>query len=204
MNSNHVNPEPGPLPDQPMQLLVHACCGPCLEYPARLLQGEGHQLTIYAYNPNIQPEVEHERRLAALRHLTDQLDLTLFAEGEPQTQQWLEHENITESRCHMCYRVRLEAAARKARDLEIPFFTTTLLVSPYQDQTLIREAGEEAASRYGVAFYFRDFRDGYREGQAMAREDGLYRQKYCGCLPSIDQSRFAERIRREHAELSAR
>lgn len=196
--------DPARKTDQPMRLLVHACCGPCLEYPARRLLDEGHQLTIYAFNPNIQPEVEHERRLAALNQLTDRLDLTLHAEGGPQAEQWLEHCDITESRCHMCYRVRLEAAARKARDLKIPFFTTTLLVSPYQDQDLIREAGEEAASRYGVTFYFRDFRDGYREGQAMAREDGLYRQKYCGCLPSIDQSRYADRIRSDHAALNAR
>jgi len=40
---------------------------------------------------------------------------------------------------------------------------------------------------------YRDFRVGFREGQAKARELGLYMQKYCGCV-------FSEEDRYLHAK----
>jgi predicted adenine nucleotide alpha hydrolase (AANH) superfamily ATPase len=66
-------------------------------------------------------------------------------------------------------------------------FSTTLLISPYQNHDLLRKAGEEAAKRYGVAFLYRDFRPLFREGQRQAREMGLYMQKYCGCIFSEEE-----------------
>ena len=38
---------------------------------------------------------------------------------------------------------------------------------------------EKMAKKYGLDFLYRDFRVGFREGQAKARELGLYMQKYC-------------------------
>ena len=61
---------------------------------------------------------------------------------------------------------------------------TTLLISPYQDQALIRQTGEAAAARHGVAFYFENLRRGFTEHHHLAREYGLYQQSYCGCLYS--------------------
>ena len=49
-------------------------------------------------------------------------------------------------------------------------FSTTLLISPYQNHELLKEIGEELAIKYGVEFIYRDFRIGFREGQAKARE----------------------------------
>ena len=66
-------------------------------------------------------------------------------------------------------------------------FSTTLLVSPYQDHDGICRAAEQAAARYGVEFLYRDFRPGFRQGQAKARELGLYMQKYCGCVFSEEE-----------------
>jgi predicted adenine nucleotide alpha hydrolase (AANH) superfamily ATPase len=64
-------------------------------------------------------------------------------------------------------------------------FSTTLLVSPYQKHDLIKELGEKFALKYGTVFLYRDFRPGFRQGQQMARDMGLYRQKYCGCILSL-------------------
>ncbi|MGI6333708.1 MAG: hypothetical protein ACOX1A_03675 [Saccharofermentanales bacterium] len=36
----------------------------------------------------------------------------------------------------------------------------------------------------------------------MAREDGLYRQRYCGCLPSLELSDFKEQIKLDLAALA--
>ena len=67
--------------------------------------------------------------------------------------------------------------ARAAAENGCTHFTTTLLVSPYQNYELICKTGEEAAAKYGVQFLRRDFRPRFREGQAAAREAGMYMQK---------------------------
>ena len=46
-----------------------------------------------------------------------------------------------EDRCQLCYTLRLEATARQASDMGIPAFTSTLLISPYQKQEMIKAIG---------------------------------------------------------------
>ena len=57
----------------------------------------------------------------------------------------------------------------------------------------MKAVGETMGKKYGVAFYYRDFRPGFREGQAKARELGLYMQKYCGCIFS-EEDRYQKKI----------
>ena len=72
--------------------------------------------------------------------------------------------------------------AKFARDNGYDAFTTTLLCSLYQDHDGIKAAGEKLAKEFGVEFLYRDFRPAFREGQEIARENGFYMQKYCGCV----------------------
>jgi predicted adenine nucleotide alpha hydrolase (AANH) superfamily ATPase len=69
-----------------------------------------------------------------------------------------------------------------------------LLVSPYQKHDLIVETGKGMQEKYGVEFYYEDFRPGYREGIKLSKELGLYRQGYCGCIYS-KQERAEEKAR---------
>jgi len=182
-------------------LLLHTCCGPCLEYPARQMLAEGKRLIVYFYNPNIQPAAENRRRLSNMVALAEKLELQYIADDICETDQWLNWDSSDESRCRMCYRRRLEAAALMAKKLGIPAFSTTLLVSLWQDQAAILEIGQSIAKSVGLEFVGRDFREGYREGQRLARQDGLYRQRYCGCLPSLEQSDFKDQIKQELSAL---
>jgi hypothetical protein len=75
-------------------------------------------------------------------------------------------------------------------------FCTTLLVSPYQQHDKIASVSEQKAEKYGASFEYMDFRPGFRQGQDMAREIGLYRQKYCGCIFSLESSKFRDKIYR--------
>lgn len=75
-------------------------------------------------------------------------------------------------------------------------FSTTLLISPYQNHEALKQIGEEMAEKYGLTFLYRDFRPGFREGQAEARELGLYMQKYCGCIFS-EEERYHDRIEKD-------
>ena len=183
------------------KILLHACCGPCAEYPLEEMLKENNKITVYYNNPNIHPPFEWQRRLDQLTVLCRKLDLPLISEGRSQPEKWLAWEaNGEKDRCRMCYEIRLEAAAGKAAQMGFQYFTTTLLVSPYQNYDLLIETGNKMAARYGVEFLPYDFRPGFRKGQNMAKEDGLYRQKYCGCIISLENSDFREKILLEQAK----
>lgn len=100
-----------------------------------------------------------------------------------------------EARCRACYRLRFEEAARYAREHGFDTLGTTLSVSPYQYTTIIREELERAAEAEGLTAHFEDYRPFYDEATRRSREDGMYRQNYCGCRFS-DEEAAAEREER--------
>ena len=102
----------------------------------------------------------------------------------------------SDHRCGYCYACRMERTAQYAAENGFERFSTTLLVSPYQNRAMICAVGAEMGARYGVEFLYRDFRPGFRQGQAKARELGLYMQKYCGCVFS-EEERYARQIQRD-------
>ena len=179
------------------KILLHTCCAPCSIHCVESLRGEGIEPVSFWYNPNIHPFQEYKARRDTLKDyaasigmeliLADCYGLRPFTEAVAAD---LDH------RCGKCYAMRLEEAARAAAELGYGAFSTTLLVSPYQNHEALRAAGEAAGQRYGVAFLYRDFRPGFRAGQQKARELGLYRQKYCGCVFS-EEERYAKEIRRD-------
>jgi predicted adenine nucleotide alpha hydrolase (AANH) superfamily ATPase len=167
-----------------MKILLHTCCAPCMTYPLEVLSEHGYEVVPYFYNPNIHPFREYEKRyLAVLDYCRGQgVDLRV---GPYEMEQFLlEVSPRVDSRCELCFRMRLSRAAEQARILGIGEFTSTLLVSPYQDQRLVRAAGEAAAIEHGVIFVFEDMREGYQETVSRSRELGIYRQSYCGCVYS--------------------
>ena len=103
---------------------------------------------------------------------------------------------MKDPRCGYCYDVRFELLAKVAKEEGFDAFSTTLLVSPYQNHELIIKVAEEKAKKYGVDFYYRDFRVGFREGQQIARDLGMYMQKYCGCIFS-EEERYAKKIAKD-------
>jgi len=168
-------------------LLIHICCAPCLAYPYEVLeemkrQGEVESIAGIFYNPNIHPEDEFERRMDAVRTFSEMKDLPVEYFADFEMRKWLDFKGAKDERCLMCYSGRLEKTAAYAAANGFDAFTTSLLVSPYQKHDLIRSIGEELARKYGLHFHYRDFREGYRHGQNIARDMGLYRQKYCGCV----------------------
>ena len=87
-------------------------------------------------------------------------------------------------RCQVCYRLRLGKTAAMARERGFDAFSTTLLISPYQDHSLLRQVGEEMAAEYDVPFHYEDLRKGWGERGRLTRQYNLYRQQYCGCIYS--------------------
>ena len=184
-------PAPAVAPGTP--LLLHVCCGPCATYPVPHLRELGFQVLGHWYNPNIQPAVEYARREESARVYAQQVGLPLVAGSyEPERfERAVRGREQRPARCRRCYRLRLEEAARVARQQGIENITTTLLISPYQDQAAIREIGEAVAGEHGLRFYFENLRRGWSRRGRLAREYGLYLQQYCGCRFSLEERRQA-------------
>ena len=178
------------------RMLLHACCAPCAEYPVSDLLSLGVRPDILYYNPNIHPKFEFDRRKEQIVKLGQIYDLSCLYSDDFRMHDWLAKawEGKYSSRCEMCYSIRMDYVAKYASENGYDCFSTSLLVSPYQQHDFIAEIASASADKYGVRFEYFDWRPHFREGQAMAREHGLYRQKYCGCIYSLEDSEFKEKI----------
>lgn len=160
------------------------------------LRNEGVEVSGLWYNPNIHPVTEYRARRDALILHAKNIDMPLFIEDDYGLREFvrLVYPNL-EDRCGRCYDIRLDFAAKYARDNGYDSFSTSLLISPYQKHELIIETAEEKAKKYGVKFLYRDFRPYFREGQQKARELGYYMQKYCGCVFS-EEERYIRKLKK--------
>ena len=165
-------------------LLLHLCCAPCAAYPVPALRALVPRVTGFFFNPNIQPDDEHARRLDALEHYAPALGLDLMVAARSVSDALPAATGPGDDRCRRCYELRLRVTAREAKRSGFTAFSTTLLYSIYQKHDLIRTVAEEIARAEDITFLYRDLREGWVEGGRSYRETGLYRQRYCGCLQS--------------------
>lgn len=183
------------------KLLLHICCAPCSVYCIESLRAEGIDPTGFWYNPNIHPYQEYKARRDTLISYAKDIGLPLFGEEDYGLKEFTRAvAGDIDHRCSHCYNIRMEKTAEWAAKNGFTHFGTTLLVSPYQNHEAIKRAGERAGERWGVTFLYRDFSVGFREGQAKARELGLYMQKYCGCVFS-EEERYQKQIKKDRETL---
>ncbi|MFQ5886301.1 MAG: epoxyqueuosine reductase QueH [Anaerolineae bacterium] len=179
--------EAEPLKGKGKKILLHICCGPCSTYTIGRLREEGFSVTGFWYNPNVHPFSEHERRRECMEEYAGGVGLPMIWWPNYEMVEFLRRVSGHEAkgdRCSIDYRMRLEKTAEVAVQEGYDAFTSTLLISPHQDQALIREIGEELSPKYNLEFYFENFRRGWRERGRLAKEHNLYRQNYCGCIYS--------------------
>lgn len=188
-----------------MRLLLHICCGPCLLFPLKRLKDNGLLFKGFFYNPNIHPYMEYERRIEALQAVARLHDLSIiYSEKGYGLRFWLQSVagNMDFGvRCLKCYEMRLLETAVKAKEMGFTHFSSTLLYSRYQNHEAICSIAQDVAQKTGVEFYYEDFREGWQEGQDIARGLGIYRQSYCGCILSEEERYEKRRLRLQH-ELS--
>ena len=176
---------------------MHTCCAPCSVYCIDSLRAEGVEPTCFWYNPNIHPFIEYKTRRDCLKDYTKEVDVELILHEEYGLDEFCRNViSDLNNRCvNYCYSKRLGETVRYALEHGYDAFTTTLLVSPYQKHEELKRVCEELAKESGLQFVYRDFREGFREGQNKARELGLYMQKYCGCIFS-EEERYQKLIPR--------
>ena len=181
-----------------MRLLMHTCCAPCSVYCIESLRNEKIEPVLYWYNPNIHPYMEYKARRDTLKEYAKSIDIQAIFEEEYGLKKFCKNtiQDLVNRCSNYCYKVRLEQTVKYAKENGYDSFTTTLLVSPYQQHEKIKEICQELALKYDINFVYKDFREGFRIGQAKARELRLYMQKYCGCIFS-EEDRYKKKIEKE-------
>lgn len=178
--------------------MLHACCGPCLLEPYDALAA-GHEVSVCYANPNIHPAEEYAHRRDTLLEYAKRAGIDVRElPYEPEVWEAATAGLARPERCHACYRLRIALVAAEAAQGGFEAVATTLTVSPYQDPDAIRAMGEAACAEVGVAFMVTDFREQYPEATRRSRVLGMYRQNYCGCLPSRAEAE-AQRAARKAA-----
>ena len=177
--------------------MLHSCCAPCSVYCIDTLRESGIEPTSLWFNPNIHPYQEYKARRDTLIDYGGQIGVDVRVLEDYGLRAFVRAvASDIDHRCAHCYTIRLGTAAKYAADNGFRAFTSSLLISPYQNHELLKTVGEAMARRYGVEFLYRDFRPGFRAGQAKARDLGLYMQKYCGCVFS-EEDRYQKQILRD-------
>ena len=189
------------VPEDIREVLLHACCAPCSSAIVEWLVQHDIRPTIFYYNPNIWPIEEYEIRKNESKRHAEALGLT-WIDGDYNHEQWrqdvcgLEGEPERGRRCEQCFTLRLTVAARKAQELGIPYFTTTLASSRWKSLEQINRAGLIAqetirsesnlsplTSHLSPLYWAQNWRKGglYERRNQLLKEFDFYNQQYCGC-----------------------
>ena len=191
------------IPEGCTRVLLHACCAPCSSAIVEWLLAHQIEPVIYYFNPNIYPLEEYEIRKNESKRHAQSLGIS-WIDDDYDHEAWkqqmcgLEQEPERGRRCEACFYVRLLATAKKAQELGIPFFATTLASSRWKSLDQINRAGEAAAVRVQNTDRFADRvqtelptprfwaqnwrKDGLQERRnELLKEFGFYNQQYCGC-----------------------
>ena len=172
-------------------LLLHACCAPCSSYCLEYLS-KTFDITVLFYNPNIESEMEYNKRVDELIRFIDEcrsiegvnLEILDYDNSEfYNAVEGLEDEKEGGVRCFKCYELRLRKTAEYAKEHDFEYITTTLTISPHKNSDKINEIGVKVAEEYGLKYLLSDFKknDGFKRSIELSKEYDLYRQSFCGC-----------------------
>ena len=172
-------------------LLLHACCAPCSSYCLEYLS-KTFDITVLFYNPNIESEMEFNKRVVELIRFIDECRLIEGVNLEILDYDNSEFYNAVEGledakeggeRCFKCYELRLRKTAEYAKEHDFEYITTTLTISPHKNSDKINEIGLRVADEFGLKYLLSDFKknDGFKRSIELSKEYDLYRQSFCGC-----------------------
>ena len=180
------------------KLLLHSCCGPCSSYVLNYLTNY-FDITVYYYNPNIHPKKEYLKRMNEQKRLIKELNNPgiTFLNANYNSNDYFKRvkgfEELEEGsiRCHICFHLRMEKAAKYALANNFDYFATTLSVSPYKNSMVLNDIGLQLEEDLNIKYLQADFKkkEGYKKSIMLSKEYSLYRQEYCGCIYSLNKEK---------------
>ena len=182
------------IPEGCTEVLLHACCAPCSSAIVEWMLANGVRPTIFYYNPNIWPREEYEIRKNESKRHAEGLGIQ-WIDGDYDHEEWRNEVSRCEDydytsepergrRCEQCFTLRLTRTARKAQELGLKYFATTLASSRWKSLEQIERAGRQAEKTVpGTTFWAQNWRKGglQERRNQLLKEFGFYNQQYCGC-----------------------
>ena len=182
------------IPEGCTEVLLHACCAPCSSAIVEWMLANGVRPTIFYYNPNIWPREEYEIRKQESKRHAEGLGIQ-WVDGDYDHEEWRNEVSRCEDydytsepergrRCEQCFTLRLTRTARKAQELGLKYFATTLASSRWKSLEQIERAGRQAEKTVpGTTFWAQNWRKGglQERRNQLLKEFGFYNQQYCGC-----------------------
>ncbi len=184
-------------------LLLHACCAPCSSAIVEWLVQHDIRPIIFYYNPNIFPREEYEIRKTESKRHAESLGIR-WIDGDYDHERWLmgvcglEDEPERGQRCRQCFTLRLTETAKKAKELGLAYFATTLASSRWKSLEQIEQAGQRAEQSVpGTCFWAQNWRKGGLQDRRnqLLKTYNFYNQQYCGCEFSVRQPLTKEALR---------
>ena len=180
------------------KILVHICCSVDSSYFIQELKKLylNSKIIGFFYDPNIHPYSEYYLRMLDAKRSCKRAGVE-FIEGEYDYNFWLnsirglENEPEKGKRCEVCFDLRLNVSAKKAKQLGCNIVTTTLLMSPKKDYNTLKAISSTIAKEFGVTFIYPDFRKngGTNKQFALSKSEQNYHQTYCGCMFGLQKQR---------------
>ena len=181
------------------KLLLHSCCAPCSTYVLEYLSNY-FEIGVLYYNPNIYPVSEYDYREEEQKRLIESMQTKnpvhfIKANFDPMIyyKAIKGHEKDQEGgdRCLICYELRLREAAGEAKKMAYDYFTTTLTISPHKNSQALNSIGKRLEEEYGVDYLYSDFKkkEGFKRSIELSKEFDMYRQDYCGCVFSYNETK---------------
>lgn len=174
-------------------LFIHSCCGPCSSYCLEYLS-KYFDITVFYFNPNIYPPNEYDDRISEQKKIINYINIKndkniKLIEGDYNTNMFykviegLHDEKEGGLRCIECYKLRLEEAAKLAKEFNFEYFATTLTISPHKNEHILNAIGRYYADKYNIKYLNTSFKkkNGFKRSVELTTELGIYRQDYCGC-----------------------
>ena len=182
------------IPEGCTEVLLHACCAPCSSAIVEWMLVNGVRPTIFYYNPNIWPREEYEIRKQESKRHAEGLGIQ-WIDGDYDHEEWRNEVSRCEDydytsepergrRCEQCFTLRLTRTARKAQELGLKYFATTLASSRWKSLEQIERAGRQAEKTVpGTTFWAQNWRKGglQERRNQLLKDFGFYNQQYCGC-----------------------
>lgn len=161
--------------------------------------------------PRFEPAVKNKIKLVQTDYIPQEFYNAVKTDLQPE----LAKENERGERCRRCYELRIKKAYDYAVSNNFDYFCTTLSISPFKDAEKINVIGENLCKNESLQNNFlqtdssqtsktsktsqtskspkwlpSDFKknSGFLRSLELSKEYGLYRQQYCGCVFSKENT----------------